>query len=286
METVLNSKLRCPHCQNPLLDKGNVLVCKGCGASFEVNDGKVFFLPKSQVDAPDQERAVLRRDSKRWTPLRKKQYAFLSNVLEAEATSVEMLDIGCGPAQFDTLTTRFKQVTGIDFSPFTPVHVVHDINASLPFSDSSYDVALATNVLEHIPDSTRLLAETIRTLRPGGRLYGVIPFLLEVHQPPYDFHRYTPYMLRLLMEKAGFIDIAIFPTNNILETFVHQQNHYFKYMYGHMSPIMPLHKKVVIKLLVQFFKVLVSLLPKDAYVSDRYTLGYNFSAKKPEQRPS
>jgi arsenite methyltransferase len=42
--------------------------------------------------------------------------------------------------------------------------------ARLPFADSTFDVAVATQVYEYVPDVPAALAEAYRVLRPGGRV--------------------------------------------------------------------------------------------------------------------
>ena len=51
---------------------------------------------------------------------------------------------------------------------------VADIHA-LPFEDRVYDTVLANNVLEHSYDPVRCLQEIRRVLKPGGRLFALIP---------------------------------------------------------------------------------------------------------------
>jgi len=41
---------------------------------------------------------------------------------------------------------------------------------ALPFADRSFDVVISQEAFCHIPDKTRLLAQCLRVLRPGGRL--------------------------------------------------------------------------------------------------------------------
>jgi len=45
----------------------------------------------------------------------------------------------------------------------------------LPFHDAAFDGCLAVNVLEHLPDPARFVAEAARVLAPGGRLLVVTP---------------------------------------------------------------------------------------------------------------
>ena len=46
---------------------------------------------------------------------------------------------------------------------------------SLPFPDASFDVVMASEVLEHIPDDEQAIAEIARVVRPGGRVAVTVP---------------------------------------------------------------------------------------------------------------
>lgn len=45
----------------------------------------------------------------------------------------------------------------------------------LPFPDGAFDVVIASEILEHIPDDEAAIAEAVRVLRPGGRLAVTVP---------------------------------------------------------------------------------------------------------------
>jgi SAM-dependent methyltransferase len=45
----------------------------------------------------------------------------------------------------------------------------------LPFGDAAFDVVIAAEVLEHIPDDSAAIAELARVLRPGGVLAVTVP---------------------------------------------------------------------------------------------------------------
>jgi len=45
----------------------------------------------------------------------------------------------------------------------------------LPFADEEFDVVVAAEVLEHIPDDVAAMAELTRVLRPGGALAVTVP---------------------------------------------------------------------------------------------------------------
>lgn len=48
----------------------------------------------------------------------------------------------------------------------------------LPFDDASFDRIIAAEVLEHIPDDVRAIAELVRVLAPGGRIAVTVPAAL------------------------------------------------------------------------------------------------------------
>jgi SAM-dependent methyltransferase len=82
------------------------------------------------------------------------------------------VDIGCGVG--DMLAFRPRTV-GADVNPKTVqfcrrrgLQVVLMAPDCLPFRSRSFDSAILDNVLEHIPDPSRLLDDTRRVLKPGG----------------------------------------------------------------------------------------------------------------------
>ena len=78
--------------------------------------------------------------------------------------------------------------TDVAFAPH--VDAIADAH-DLPFADSSFDLAAAVAVLEHVADPQRCVAELRRVLRPDGFVYAVTPFLQPVHMGAYDFTRFT-----------------------------------------------------------------------------------------------
>jgi SAM-dependent methyltransferase len=47
--------------------------------------------------------------------------------------------------------------------------------ASIPAADASYDIVLLFDLLEHVPDVGRCVAEIARVLKPGGLFHGFVP---------------------------------------------------------------------------------------------------------------
>ncbi len=66
-----------------------------------------------------------------------------------------------------------------------------------------------SNTVEHIPNSEHFFVECSRILKQGGMIIGTVPFLMGVHQAPYDFNRYTPFQLKRFLEIAGFTNVEV-----------------------------------------------------------------------------
>lgn len=45
----------------------------------------------------------------------------------------------------------------------------------LPYADGTFDVVMASEILEHVPADDRAIAELVRVLKPGGRLAVTVP---------------------------------------------------------------------------------------------------------------
>jgi SAM-dependent methyltransferase len=119
-----------------------------------------------------------------------------------------LLDLGCGSVPlFEAYRGLVDEILCVDWlaSLHQQQHVdaFADLTQSLPLGDSTFDTVLLSDVLEHIPNPERLVAEIARVLRPGGCTVVGVPFLYWLHEIPYDFNRYTRYQLERLHKKAG-----------------------------------------------------------------------------------
>jgi SAM-dependent methyltransferase len=118
-----------------------------------------------------------------------------------------LLDLGCGTRPFRSLyesRSSFSVGTDVPFSQHDTSAVdVYSIAHALPFDDAVFDIVLCTEMLEHVPDPGAVLSEIRRVLKPGGRLVMTTPFLVPLHEEPYDFFRYTSHGLRQLCSRAS-----------------------------------------------------------------------------------
>ena len=145
------------------------------------------------TDVPNSSRIYLRR--------------FLQRAGRAVKPDQLVLDAGAGRAAYAPLFAHARYETA-DFlavkgKQYAQPDYVCDL-AEIPVEDERFDHVLLTQVLEHLPDPPRVLAELNRVMKPGGTLWLTAPLFYAEHERPYDYFRYTRYGLRRLLKQAGF----------------------------------------------------------------------------------
>jgi SAM-dependent methyltransferase len=123
------------------------------------------------------------------------------------AVAGSVLDVGCGTKPYRELF-RVERYVGLEIdSEHARRHSLADVfyaGDRFPFADAEFDALVANQVLEHVFEPARFLAEAQRVLKPGGTLLLTVPFLWDEHEQPHDFARYTSFGLRHLVQSAGF----------------------------------------------------------------------------------
>lgn len=138
-----------------------------------VNNDIYHTLGDRWYDASDDPVALLRAESKLRGPW----------IAERTPPASRVLDIGCG-AGFLTnyLSELGHDVTGLDLAENAlAVAAARDVtkrvtyqtgNAyALPFTDGAFDVVCSMDMLEHVDDPGKVIAEAARVLRPGGKFF-------------------------------------------------------------------------------------------------------------------
>ena len=123
-----------------------------------------------------------------------RRYRIISSIAGSELIGARMLDIGCGNG---AQTVYFKSVSshlvGLDLIPMDETAVketpgefdfVRGSGMKLPFDDGVFDIVTSFEVLEHLPDDGKAVAEAIRVLKIGGILFFTVPnkwWIFESH---------------------------------------------------------------------------------------------------------
>ena len=200
MNPELLDVLTCPTCAGTLVSEGDSVRCTACGETFPGRHGMLIL-----SDIPDDivPSNLPRRKPGTGTYWRCQNWAFLQGAAREIALDQVVLDIGAGPGDFKPLFED-KVYLAVDAYPYYDLDFVCDLTTHWPIRPASVDVVLLSNVLEHICEGEPFLRNIALSLKAGGLLLITVPFLIKIHQAPYDFVRYTHFALAHLLEKVGF----------------------------------------------------------------------------------
>ena len=118
-----------------------------------------------------------------------------------------LYDVGCGEKPFAAfLKGRVAAHIGVDvdYGFYDTRHI--DLVGSaddLPIADGSVQAILSSQVIEHLPDPDRAIAEAARVLKPGGLLFLSYPYLYPIHAPPWDFARLSQFAMDRMLAAHG-----------------------------------------------------------------------------------
>jgi len=96
---------------------------------------------------------------------------------------LRVLDLGCRWGALTRAYAEGNEAVGVDVdrealaeAAKTGIETVWaDVEEPLPFPDGSFDVVVAGELVEHLRDPDRLVAEVRRVLRGGGAFVGSVP---------------------------------------------------------------------------------------------------------------
>jgi SAM-dependent methyltransferase len=192
--------MKCPHCGAVLSKKNNEsLVCTQCEYAARMTQGIPLF---TDVPATIEPWEKVERGPDKGTAWRKSNWKFLNSFVSKLSADVKILDVGAGHGDFADIFEG-RSYYSLDIVPYPEVDLVADLGEVNPFKDGAFDVVVLMNVLEHVYESRSLLKSISRIVASGGSVVITVPFLLKVHQGPFDFSRYTPYFIEKMAADAG-----------------------------------------------------------------------------------
>ena len=122
----------------------------------------------------------------------------LSDHLERPLDELSVLNVGGSAGIIDEYLSRyFQQVTGVDIDEkavsyardnFQKEGLSFEVGDAmdLDYADNSFDVAICSQVYEHVPDATTLMSELFRILKPGGIVYFAAGNRIMLNEPHYN----------------------------------------------------------------------------------------------------
>jgi 2-polyprenyl-6-hydroxyphenyl methylase/3-demethylubiquinone-9 3-methyltransferase len=125
--------------------------------------------------------------------------AYIQRILATQPNptdKLQMLDVGCGGGYLaESLAAAGASVSGIDTAHNAlvaarthaqtqryPIQYSLADGERLPFADATFDVVYCCDVLQHVPDVARIVAESARVLKRGG-LY----FFQTINRTPLSY---------------------------------------------------------------------------------------------------
>jgi SAM-dependent methyltransferase len=173
-----------------------------------------------------------------------------------------------------------------DYSGYGKIDYVCDATA-IPVQDGSFDVALCTEVLEHVPDPVKVVTEISRILKSGGKLLLTAPLGSGLHQLPYHFYGgYTPCWYQKFLTEAGFSDIHIEANGGFFKHYGQESIRFGKMLAPWNSRIPILSRALLLPVWVALLPWFTGILPVACHFLDNLdeerdlTIGYHVIAKK------
>lgn len=112
-----------------------------------------------------------------------------------KSETVDILDFGARKAPYQDLfrgiARSYKCADMPDEGEDREIDVLILPDGKLDMPDSSVDLVLSLQVLEHVPDVELYLEEAFRVLKPGGTLWLTTHGMWPFHPTPTDYYRWT-----------------------------------------------------------------------------------------------
>lgn len=153
-----------------------------------------------------------------WFTVRRKILSERINHLLNQPKGMQSLNIGAATGTTSDMLTDFGEVMSVEYDAqccnytktFLSTPIIQGSITELPFANDSYDLVCAFDVIEHVEEDGKAIAEMIRVCKPGGHIAITVPaymFLWGSHDlVNHHYRRYTLQQLtRLIHQHQGDI---------------------------------------------------------------------------------
>lgn len=122
-------------------------------------------------------------------------------------SKLKILDVGSlayeSKLTYRSLMSENWEYTGIDITKGPNVDVVSEDPYRYPFNDSSFDIIISGQCMEHVPQMWSWMGEMYRLLKVEGSICIIAPSAGKQHTN-LDLWRIMPQGMEFLMSWAGF----------------------------------------------------------------------------------
>jgi len=149
------------------------------------------------------------------------------NIISAVGDGGRILDVGCGEGLLLEKLVRLypaRDIRGVDIDPLNiKICKEHGLPVDegavyrLPYEDNSFDAALFIEVVEHLDEPLKAIAEISRVLKKGGRILVLFPndrtfklarimtgMVKEAFYDPGHLRQWTPGDMKAALVQNGF----------------------------------------------------------------------------------
>jgi SAM-dependent methyltransferase/uncharacterized protein YbaR (Trm112 family) len=218
-QQIIRTIVACPNCYSVLAWSDDHTMCEVCNKNYPIHENIPSFVEfniEKTKDSEFQSQVMLNTSitakifnlGKRVLSSEYMPKNHLAEFLNNSGEEDIIVELGSG-------NRRLKDtIINIDLFPFPNVDIVADITR-IPFYSSIVDFAILDTVLEHVPEPHKVINETYRILKPGGRAICIVPFIFPYHGYPKHYFNFSKDGLEFLFRdfSSCTIEMNMGPTS-------------------------------------------------------------------------
>ncbi len=128
---------------------------------------------------------------------------------------------------FDSWTVLDNSKRGTGRIEDTRVRFVFADGCRMPFAADKFDVVLNVQVLEHVFEPMKMVAEIARVLKPGGRGIFLVPQTSNLHLAPRHYYNFTRFWIKEAMSRSGLRVLELRPLGGAWSTLASRMVFFF-----------------------------------------------------------